>query len=374
MKTLYIITGGIKDISNAEIEKLENSDLHPRVTYLENLLKADLIDERYLYHKTGFLKRWFYKRIPVAFAQVIEAILLRKNYDVIFSQNERASLILALVMKYLRLNTPHVMVVSRITSMYEKKSRRKMWLLKHGKEKIDRILIWSSVQRNIIIRQLGYPAKRIKLLKRGTDQKYWRPIPAETETICAAGMEMRDYPTLIEALRTVDIPCHIAVRAVRGEFFETVKKVYEIDEMPENITVGGKDYIELRELYARSRFVVVPLLPTDSDNGLTSILEAMAMGKPVICTRALGQVDVIQDGVTGIFVPQGDPEALRKEIVNLWNDPLRAEEMGRAARKYVEEHHNLEQFCHAIHHEVQEATGKSQFKNGYPVKPMEVKI
>ncbi|MEX2346721.1 MAG: glycosyltransferase family 4 protein [Balneolaceae bacterium] len=360
--------------SDKTIIELEKQNKHPRVSYLEDMLKADLLDERYLYGKTSGLKQWIYKRIPVEIAQVFEAVLLRKKYDVIFSQTERTSLILALVMKYLRINIPHVMVVSRITSMYKNKSKKKMWMLKHGQSKITRILIWSSVQRNIAIQQLGIPPEKIKLLKRGTDQKFWSPIPSPTDTICSVGMEMRDYPTLVEALRPLDIPCHIAVSSVRGELFDTVQRVYEMDKIPDHISVGRKGYIDLRELYARSRFVVVPLLPTDSDNGLTSILEAMAMGKAVICTRSQGQVDVIQEGVTGIFVPQGDPEALRHEITKLWNDPERAAEMGKAARKYVEEHHSLEQFSNSIQREVRNSAGIREFRNGSPIKPVEVNV
>ena len=101
---------------------------------------------------------------------------------------------------------------------------------------------------------------------------------------------------------------------------------------------------ELRKLYARSRFVVVPLLPSDTDNGVTVILEAMAMGKPVICSRTRGQVDVIQEGVTGLYVPVGDADALRSAILSLWNEPSRAQQMGRNARAYVEKNHTLEKF------------------------------
>ena len=94
--------------------------------------------------------------------------------------------------------------------------------------------------------------------------------------------------------------------------------------------------LDLRELYRRhSLFVVVPLLESDTDNGVTVILQAMAMGKTVICSRTEGQVDVIQDGVTGLYVRQGDPDALRAAMVALWNDPARARAMGARARKYI---------------------------------------
>jgi glycosyltransferase involved in cell wall biosynthesis len=111
-----------------------------------------------------------------------------------------------------------------------------------------------------------------------------------------------------------------------------------------HITKGRMPLTELRDLYARSRFVVVPLMPSDTDNGVTVILEAMAMGKPVICSRTRGQVDVVEEGVTGLYVPVGDAAAMRAAILSLWNEPLRAQEMGRNARALVEKHHTLERF------------------------------
>lgn len=358
-----------------EIIRLEKANRHPRVTFLENVLSADLLDERYLFNKAPIYRRWLYKYLPVGISQILEALILQRNYDVIFTQSERVGLPLALVMKYLRMKTPHVMIVSRITSADPKKSKQKMWFLKHAKSAINRILIWSSVQRDIAINQLGVDPNKIKLLKRGTDQKFWHPIPSKTDTICAVGMEMRDYPTLVEALRPLtDIPCHIAVGAARGQIFNTVRRLYDMEKIPDHITIGRKPYEELRELYARCRFAVVSLLPTDSDNGLTAILEAMAMGKTVICSRVEGQVDIIEDGVTGIFVPQGNPEAMREAIRDLWEHPERAEKMGRAARKFVEETHNMEQFVGAIKKEVVDAVNPAEISRTHPAKKIEVNV
>ncbi len=172
--------------------------------------------------------------------------------------------------------------------------------------------------------------------------------------VCAVGAEMRDYATLIEAVRGTDLRCHIAtdhvripgrVRLVNDRRVPIGDVVTQTDAQ---ITSGRMSLTELRNLYARSRFVVVPLLPSDSDNGVTVILEAMAMGKPVICSRTRGQVDIVQDGVTGLYVPVGNPAALREAMLSLWNDPQRAQEMGRRARAYVEAHHTLEMFTSRV--------------------------
>jgi glycosyltransferase involved in cell wall biosynthesis len=43
-------------------------------------------------------------------------------------------------------------------------------------------------------------------------------------------------------------------------------------------------------------------------------------------------------------VPVGDPVALRAAIQSLWDQPLRAREMGRNARAFVEKYHTLDKF------------------------------
>ena len=340
--------------SEEEIRALEKQRRIPRVTSLQDKVSATVLDERYLYEKTPGLRRFIYKRIPTHIAQMLEVLFIQHKFDVILSQTEKVAFPLAFIMKMLRFKIPHVVIISRITSVYEKQSDRKKWFVKQIKDYVAKFLIWSKVQREIAIEELGVDPAKIKLIKRGTDQKFWTSSGQvkKTDMICSVGMEARDYPTLIEALREVDIPCHIAVGSTRGELFNTVKKLYDIKDLPQNVTVGRKSHEELRELYERCRFVVVSLMESDSDNGLTTILESMAMGKPVICSRTQGQVGIIEDGVTGIFVPQGDPVALREAMSDLWNNPEKCKEMGKKGRRFIEEHHNMEQFVDAIYREL----------------------
>lgn len=353
MKTLYIISKGIGKLSESEMLNLERENKIPRHSLLEDYISADLLDERYLRNQTPYIRRQIYKLLPAYIAQLIEALFIFNRYDSILSQTEKVGFPLALVMKVLNLHKPHIVIISRITSVNEDKSRQKIWFLEKTKDKIDKILIWSSMQRKIAIEKLGIDPEKIILIKRGTDQQFWQPQNRKTDMICAAGMEARDYPTLVEALRPLNIRCHIATGTSRGEMFDTVKKLHDIKDMPETITVGRKSLSDLRDLYARSQFVVVPIMQSDSDNGLTTILESMAMGKPVICSRTEGQIDVIQDGVTGIFVPLKDPKAMREAILELWNDPERCKKMGIEARKYIEKNHSFEKFADDIKKEIE---------------------
>ena len=111
--------------------------------------------------------------------------------------------------------------------------------------------------------------------------------------------------------------------------------------LPANVRFSSPSLFELRDLYARSRFVVVPVKDVDYDAGSTVLTEAMAMGKAVIATRTPGLNGFFEHGVHGLFVPPGDPDTLRAAIARLTDDP-EAERMGQAARALVEERHSLD--------------------------------
>jgi len=77
--------------------------------------------------------------------------------------------------------------------------------------------------------------------------------------------------------------------------------------------------------------------------GLT-IIEAMAIGKPVVATNAGGVREIINDGVDGILVPPKDPEKLAQAILRILDEPMRGKEMGEAGLKSVTERFSLERF------------------------------
>ena len=124
--------------------------------------------------------------------------------------------------------------------------------------------------------------------------------------------------------------------------------------LPANVTAGPLTHSELRGLYARSRFVVIPILPSETDNGTTAVLEAMAMERPVISTATSGRSDVLEDGVNCILVPPCDPAALRGAIEDLWNDPEKCRRLGAAARAKVVREHGIDQWLAGLTSAAQE--------------------
>jgi glycosyltransferase involved in cell wall biosynthesis len=309
-------------------------------------LFEDLFEKRYDESTLDSLEASPGRRLLPAWVRLAAELHRRRDeYDVIVTWSERLSLALMTLDRFARGGKPHVAMLY----WFSRPSVRVPVRAFSGR--LQAIVTWSSVQRAYAIEELGVAPEKIYLVKHFADELFWSPRETRVDMISSAGAEMRDYPTLLEALRGTDLRCHIATDHVRVDRFGLGRRVSAerfSAKASNNVTIGRKSPTELRDLYARSRFVVVPLQRSDTDNGITVILEAMAMGKPVICSRTRGQVDAIEEGVTGLFVPVGDPDALRAAILSLWNDPERASTMGRAARAYVEQHHALDAFCRNV--------------------------
>ncbi len=84
------------------------------------------------------------------------------------------------------------------------------------------------------------------------------------------------------------------------------------------------------------------LLTSHNEANPVSILEAMSVGKPVVATDVGSIHEAVADGRTGYLVPPGDATALSARLVELLEDPLRAQEMGAAAREAVVENWSVE--------------------------------
>jgi colanic acid/amylovoran biosynthesis glycosyltransferase len=75
------------------------------------------------------------------------------------------------------------------------------------------------------------------------------------------------------------------------------------------------------------------------------MLDAMALRKPVVATRAGGIPEVVQDGVTGLLVPPRDPAALARALLYLLRHPEQGKKFGEAGRSRVEQHFTAAQMA-----------------------------
>ncbi len=92
---------------------------------------------------------------------------------------------------------------------------------------------------------------------------------------------------------------------------------------------GLLDHASVIELMQTASVVAVPSIVPDCCP--TVILEAMAVGRPVVAAASGGIVDLVDDGVTGLLVAPGDPVVLSTALSVVVNDPDTAAAMGREA-------------------------------------------
>jgi glycosyltransferase involved in cell wall biosynthesis len=86
--------------------------------------------------------------------------------------------------------------------------------------------------------------------------------------------------------------------------------------------------------FRRCLFAVLPSICLDACP--TTVLEAMASGRPVVATTAGGIVDLIVDGENGLLVPPGDEYKLAEAMIQLLNDADLRDRLGAGAQERVQ--------------------------------------
>jgi len=332
------------------------SDIHeqiargqrPRADYLELArgFDADILDYAAARNATGrpgaLLERIGGANLMLAFA----CWKLRARYQAIFTDGEQIGLPLATFLKLTPGRRPrHLMIVHVISE--PKKMLFLDWL---GVQScIDRFLTYSTWQQQFIEQRWKLGRDRVLWIPFMVDQIFFAPSQVSSRRhqqpqICAVGLERRDYATLLEAVESLDVRVVIAAASPWSKRQSGMADRH----IPANVSVAKFTQYELRQLYADSRLLVMPLEDVNFQAGVTAMLEAMAMARPVVCSRVPGQTDVITQDENGRYVAAGDGSALRAEIARLLAEPEEAERLGANGRRLIEREMNLDRYVERL--------------------------
>lgn len=323
----------------------------PRADYLElaRVLKADLLDYPAARRVTGrfgaLLERLAGADIMLAWA----CFRLRKTYSTIFTDGEQVGIPFALLSKVIgaRQRAHHIMIVHILSVKKKMAFFDYMAIQSH----IDRFLVYSTWQKQFIEQRWSILPEKVVFTPFMVDKDFFNSIPMPDQAknepmICAVGLEARDYPTLLAAVK--DLPVRVIIAAASPWSKRSDNTQGRI--IPENVQIQKFSQYELRQLYADARFMVMPLQNVNFQAGVTAILEAMAMERAVICTRTSGQTDVVVEGETGLYVSPSDDSELRNAIIYLLNNPDIAQRMGKNGRKRVDQSMSLDHYVERINH------------------------
>ena len=146
---------------------------------------------------------------------------------------------------------------------------------------------------------------------------------------------------LIEAAGS-DIPVVVAGRVKDPAYFAYLR---ELSRGCDVTFLTDADDEEILELYRTSAVTVGASVyrdlwggtwPMSELLGLT-MLESMAVGTPVVCTRVGGMPEYVVDGKVGFVIEPNDSQALRMKILQLMSDEPLATKMGNAGSAHVQQ-------------------------------------
>jgi glycosyltransferase involved in cell wall biosynthesis len=350
----------VSGVIAADIREQIASGKRPRADYLElaRSFNADLLD--YVAARTtagrigAVLEKLGGPNLVLAYA----CWKIRKSCQAIVTDGEQVGLPLAALLKFTPGRRPrHLMIVHVISE--PKKTVFLDWL--GVQSAIDRFITYSRWQQRFIEERWKLGRNRVLWTPFMVDQEFFAPKQvtrrsAARSQICAVGLERRDYETLLRAVEDLDVQVVIAAASPWAKHAEGVAT----PNIPGNVTVRKFTQYELRQLYADSCFMVMPLQDVKFQAGVTALLECMAMGKAVICSRVPGQTDVVVEGDNGRYVPSADPVTLRTEISRLLSHPEEAARLGGNGRKLVESQMSLDLYVERLTAYLDEAVNNEE--------------
>lgn len=235
----------------------------------------------------------------------------------------------------------------------------------NGEQKVmaiaDRIIAATQAEESQLEFLYGVKARKITVIPPGVNTTRFYPIPAD-EAKEAIGIPQDNAMLLfvgrIEALKGIDILLQaMALMKQQGIFRNHPHQLVIIGGDPENppvsqsqemnrikslchelgiddlvIFLGKRDQETLPYYYSAAEAVI---MPSHYESFGMVALEAMACGTPVVASQIGGLAFLVQDGLTGYFVPYGDAGLLADRLSQLILNPELRRQMGSNAAQYA---------------------------------------
>lgn len=185
-----------------------------------------------------------------------------------------------------------------------------------------------------------------------------RQSSAPREGFVSTGKELRDMPTLVSAFNNTGETLDIYIgRNTGGVNYENVFGEFPPADNVKVHYINGLCPDALARKVDAAACVVICCKETRYTVGLTTVVEALALGLPVVCSRN-PQIPVDFDGEgCGITVPYYDREAWEQAIRHIASHPEEAREMGRRGRMLAERLFNDVQCAREVAHVLREVCG-----------------
>jgi glycosyltransferase involved in cell wall biosynthesis len=266
--------------------------------------------------------------------------------DVIFSTVDTVGIPLILLKRLGLVRRPLVYVSIGLPERLEQLRNRLMQgLYRSALRRAAAVVAYSEHEAAALRDWLGPGGPKVVFVPFGVDVDAFRPVQAETDVdVLSVGVDpRRDFELLLAiAARNPKLTFRIVAGADRGR---------SLGELPANVTLETDIPLEqVRARLAASRCVALPVRDNSYSGATTTLLQAMAMGKPVIVSRTAAIADgyELEDGGNCRLVEPGDEQAFDRAILETLTGAAAARVLGSRARQTVERSFSWERFTGAL--------------------------
>lgn len=227
------------------------------------------------------------------------------------------------------------------------------WL--YGPRANAALTVLSSELRAAVAGDLGWPCARVAVVRGSVDVERFAPRPADERVRRELGLGGDDRVVAMVARlqphRRVELLLEALVqvreRAPGLRLLVVGRGTRAREVLDDPVSRRGLSDVVVRAGYRRGDYLdvlaqmdaLVYLVP-GSDGSCRAVLEAMALGKPVIATRRGVLADTVSDGETGRLIDE-TPESLAAALEDLWLDPGAWRARGLAGRERVAKRHAI---------------------------------
>jgi glycosyltransferase involved in cell wall biosynthesis len=282
------------------------------------------------------------------FATVLASRRSIANAGVVFSTVDTVGIPLALLARVGVVRTPIVYasigLPERLAQLRSDRARR---LYRDSWSRLAAIVAYGWGEVEALRAWLGDDAgKLVQFLPFGVDTNAFRPEPErepEWDVVSVGADPHRDFGLLSELARRLP---ERSFRVVASR-----DNAPSLERLPSNLTVEADvSLTTVRDRLAAGRVVVLPVKDNTYSGATTVLLQAMALGKPIVVTRtaAIARGYSLEDGLNVAFAPPGDIDALDARTSALLADPNLATAMGARARETVERELTWQRYADGI--------------------------
>jgi len=277
-------------------------------------------------------------------------IIMQSNPTVIFSLRVNE---FAIIHKFLSISFNNkIKLICLDLSIYENDNRIK--LKRFLVNNIFNLTTYNTIAQKYIFKYYRFNVNKMLYLPWSIDADFFTStkIEEEEDFILAVGDANRDYITLIKAIKDLNVKLIIATRnlSFRGKFSYKLQDLIMFKN--NNMYVKEVSIDELKKLYEKAKLVVLPLIPSLTGAGVTALLEAFSMSKPVIVSDSPGLKEYCMNDINCIVIKPYDWKFLQMAILNLLNDDKKRKRLGVNARNFILENYSTKITAEKIYNNI----------------------